>query len=124
MALSILMKIKMDILLSSTSQTSFCLQSPTNPSELLKGFTSRVTDMMNQNLTRPVSDNDIRKIVKAVKSDSAPGADGMTDKFFQHFWIITGVQVTKEVKNLFSGGVINRVELHATMLITKKAQPK
>ncbi|XP_018473662.1 uncharacterized protein LOC108844873 [Raphanus sativus] len=78
--------------------------SPADASELLEDFVPIVTERMNQLLTAPVSDNEIKKAVKAVKSDSAPGADGMTGKFFQSYWNITGAQITKEVKDFFAGG--------------------
>ncbi|KAL0728180.1 hypothetical protein Bca4012_024273 [Brassica carinata] len=61
---------------------------------------------MNQALTKPVSEREIKKAVQAVKSDSAPGADGMTGKFFQNYWNITGVQITREVKEFFAGGAL------------------
>lgn len=38
----------------------------------------RVTDRMNRDLIRPISDTEITKAVKALKSDSTPGVDGMT----------------------------------------------
>lgn len=56
----------------------FRSSSPANASELLEGFSPTFTARMNQHLTDPVSDNEIKKAVKAVKSDSAPRADGMT----------------------------------------------
>lgn len=62
---------------------------------------------MNQTLTKHVTDGEIKKAVKAVKSDSAPGADGMTRKFFQNYWNITGAQVTREVKEFFAGGALS-----------------
>ena len=52
---------------------------------------------MNRGLIRHISDSEIKKAVKAIKSDSTPGVDGMTDQFFQKFWHIVGPQVTEEV---------------------------
>lgn len=59
-----------------------------------------------------------------MKSDSAPGADGMTGKFFQNYWNITWAQVTREVKELFSGGALSP-EWNFTQLclLTKKPNP-
>lgn len=56
---------------------------------------------MNQELTKPVTAKEIKRAVKFIKSDSAPGADGMTGNFFQQFWSSTGTQVIKEVKQFF-----------------------
>lgn len=44
---------------------------PTDASELLRDFHPRVTERMNESLTKPVTDAEIRKAVKAIKSDSS-----------------------------------------------------
>ncbi|WZZ31888.1 hypothetical protein YC2023_015289 [Brassica napus] len=102
----------------------FRYSSPASVAELLEGFRPVVTDGMNQNLIRPVSDNEIKIVVKAIKSDSSPRADGMIGKFFQHYWSITGEQVSKEVKEFFAGGDIspdwNYIQL---CLLPKKTNP-
>lgn len=64
----------------------------------------RVTDRMNQSLTKPISDAEVKRAVKAIKSDSAPGSDGMTGHFFQKYWPVIEKQVTKEVKDFFDSG--------------------
>lgn len=79
---------------------------PTDATELLRDFAPRVTASMNEGLIKPVSDAEIKRAVKAIKSDSSPGADGMTRHFFQKFWTITGPQIIEEVKKFFIEGVI------------------
>lgn len=49
-----------------------------NPTELLAGMAPRVSDRMNRELIKPVSDVEIKKAVKEIKSDSTPGVNGMT----------------------------------------------
>lgn len=49
-----------------------------NPTELLAGMAPRVSDRMNRELIKHVSDVEIKKAVKEIKSDSTPGVDGMT----------------------------------------------
>lgn len=79
----------------------FSSSRPTGATELLRDFTPRVTARMNQSLVKPVTDAEIKTAVKAIKSDSSPGADGMTGHFFQKFWAITGPQIVEEVKKFF-----------------------
>lgn len=73
---------------------------------LLEGIQTRFTNRMYNSLSKPVTDAEIKHAVKAIKSDSAPGIDGMTGQFFQRYWSITGAQVTKEVKQFFESGVM------------------
>lgn len=102
----------------------FSSSGPSDAAELLEGFMPTVTPMMNQNLMRPVSDNEIKKAMKAVKSDSAPGADGMTRKFFQKYWNVTGDQITKEVKVFFAGGALPQEWNYTQLcLLPKKPNP-
>lgn len=75
-----------------------------DPFELLDGMTPRVTDRMNRDLIKPVSDAEIKREVKAIKSDSAPGVNGMTGQFFQKIWNVTGKDVTQEVRRFFDTG--------------------
>lgn len=69
--------------------------------ELLHGMAARVTGRMNERLTKEVTDAEIKIVVKVIKSDSAPGADGMPANFFQKHWCHTGPLISKEVHRFF-----------------------
>lgn len=73
-------------------------------SELLDGMAPRVTESMNGGMIKPISDAEIRRAVKDIKSDSTPGVDGMTCQFFQKIWNIVGPQVTQKVRQFFEDG--------------------
>lgn len=60
----------------------FRSSSPSDATELLQGMEGKVTEQMNMRLTKEVYDADIKRDVKAIKSDSALGADGMTAHLF------------------------------------------
>ena len=49
-----------------------------NFADLFAGFQPRVTEVMNRVLTATVSKNEVRDAVFAIRSSSAPGADGFT----------------------------------------------
>ena len=82
----------------------FQLNGLADPTELLEGMLPRVMDRMNRELIKPVSDAEIKRAVKAIKSDNTPGVDGMTGQFFQKFWNITSHHVTQEVRKFFDSG--------------------
>ena len=102
----------------------FWSSSPSDAGELLHGLEARVTEEMNKRLTKEVTYADIKRAVKAIKSDSAPGADGMAAHFFQKHWIVTGPMITKEVHRFFREGVLpsewNYTQL---FLLPKKPNP-
>ncbi|XP_013674098.1 uncharacterized protein LOC106378528 [Brassica napus] len=80
----------------------------------------RVTSRMNNSLTKMVTDTEIKRAVKAIKSDSAPRVDGMTGQFFQKYWNITGAQVTVEVKKFFESGVMPSDWNHTQLCLIPK----
>ncbi|XP_018488079.1 uncharacterized protein LOC108858692 [Raphanus sativus] len=91
-------------------QNLFSSSGSQNADRLLEGMLPRVTDRMNSGLIKPVTEAEIKRAVKAIKSDSAPGIDGMTGQFFQKYWSVTGAQVTKEVKGFFETGVVTNAK--------------
>ncbi|KAF8116712.1 hypothetical protein N665_0015s0084 [Sinapis alba] len=64
-------------------QTLFTSTNPDNFSEFFHGFIPRVTQEMNMVLKTPVSKEEVRTAVFAIKGSSAPGADGMTGYSFK-----------------------------------------
>lgn len=77
-------------------------------------MTPRITDRMNRGLIKLVSEAEIKRALKSIKSDSTPGIDGMTGHFFQNIWSIVGPQVTLEVQKFFESG-----QLHADWNFTE-----
>lgn len=51
-----------------------------------------------------VTPEEVKNAVFSIKSESAPGVDGMTGFFFQSYWSIVGQQLTTEVINFFDTG--------------------
>lgn len=67
--------------------------------DLLNGIPRTVSEEVNASLTRPVTEEEIRKALFAMNPDKSPGPDGMTVGFFQHHW------------NTIKSGVISYVNL-------------
>lgn len=82
----------------------FTSASPSNPQNLLANFEQRVSVLVNECLISKVTKEEVKAAVFAVKSSSAPGADGMTCLFFQQYWEVVGHQVTSEVLAFFESG--------------------
>ncbi|XP_013690321.2 uncharacterized protein LOC106394286 [Brassica napus] len=73
--------------------------------DFLTGLPARVSENMNQNLIKEVSEAEVRAAVFSIKTSSAPGSDGMNGLFFQEYWSIIGVEIVKEIKAFFVTGV-------------------
>lgn len=73
---------------------------------LLRDLNPRVTERMNHLITKYVSPEDVKEVVFSIKSDSAPGADGMSGFFFKSYWEIVGDQLKKEVLTFFYSGIM------------------
>ncbi|KAG7572529.1 hypothetical protein ISN44_As09g008890 [Arabidopsis suecica] len=102
----------------------FSSSTPSLIPEALDGMLPRVTDSMNQELTKPVTSEEIKKAVFNIRGDSTPGADGMSAHFYQTYWDIVGPQVIAEVKQFFQSGILPP-EWNFTQicLIPKKVNP-
>lgn len=83
----------------------FKSSTPLNLQDFFDGFQPRVTSSMNEELTRVVSKEEVRRAAFAIKASSAPGADGMTGLFFQRYWDVVGPRVTLEIQDFFKTGV-------------------
>ena len=63
----------------------FTSSNPRQVDAILSGIPQVITAQMNNKLTKPVSEMEVRKAVFSLHPNKAPGPDGMTPFFFQHF---------------------------------------
>lgn len=64
-------------------QRMFTTSNPTDPSELLDGLLPRVTAIMNDELIKDVSAEEIKQAAFSIKGSATPGADGMNEVCFK-----------------------------------------
>lgn len=73
-----------------------------NPIELdrtLRNVKSTITDDMNDELTRSVTEAEVRMALFAMHPEKAPGPYGMTALFYQWFWDIVKEDVARMVND-------------------------
>lgn len=75
-----------------------------NVTDFFSDFQAKVTDRMNESLTREVTNEEVRSAVFAINSTSAPGFRWYDGLIFQKYWDVVGSEVTKEVFGLFKNG--------------------
>lgn len=103
----------------------FKSSNPTPYDAAFQSFTPKVSGEMNSALLKRVSKEEIRDAIFSIKSDSAPGPDGMTGAFFQKYWGIIGAQITKEIQEVFDTRVMPKEwNLTYICLLPKITQPE
>ncbi|XP_048620199.1 uncharacterized protein LOC125590614 [Brassica napus] len=97
---------------------------PEDIEEALSEVPTTVTGSMNDNLTAPVTEWEVKLALFAMHPDKAPGPDGMTALFYQKFWDIVKEDLTLMVnKFLFDGTVTNGLNDTNICLIPKTPKP-
>lgn len=99
-----------------------------NPSPFTSWFRDmrpQVSPQMNEELTKPVSEIEVKEAVFSIKPSKAPGPDGMSALFFQKFWHVIREQFVKEVQLFFETGVLPKDWNYTHLcLIPKILDPK
>ncbi|CAA7030770.1 unnamed protein product [Microthlaspi erraticum] len=80
---------------------------------------------MNEALTKPVTENEVKIALFAMHPEKAPGPDGMTALFYQKFWDILKQDITKMVNDfLVEGTIVAGMNETNICLIPKKDKPQ
>ncbi|XP_018463709.1 uncharacterized protein LOC108834892 [Raphanus sativus] len=82
----------------------------------------RVTDQMNEELTKPVSVQEVQEALFSINPSKAPGPDGMSALFYQKFWSIVQAQVVREVQRFFEEGILPKEWNYTHLCLIPKIQ--
>ncbi|XP_048605505.1 uncharacterized protein LOC125583020 [Brassica napus] len=97
---------------------------PEEIAEALAQVPTTITGAMNDDLTAPVSEWEVKLALFAMHPEKAPGPDGMTALFYQKFWDIVKEDLTLMVnKFLFEGTMANGLNDTNICLIPKISKP-
>ncbi|XP_048611432.1 uncharacterized protein LOC125585793 [Brassica napus] len=97
---------------------------PEDIEEALAQVPTTITGAINENLTVPVTEWEVKLALFAMHPEKAPGPDGMTALFYQKFWDIVKDDLTLMVNNfLIEGTVVNGLNDTNICLIPKTAKP-
>ncbi|CAA7045965.1 unnamed protein product [Microthlaspi erraticum] len=84
-----------------------------------------ITDNMNETLTKPVTENEVKDALFAMHPEKTPGPDGMTALFYQKFWDILKQDITRMVNEfLAEGTIVPGINETNICLIPKKEKPQ
>lgn len=83
-----------------------------------------ISGSMNDNLTKPVDEEEIKSALFSMNPNKAPGVDGMPPIFFQKFWHIVKKYLVGAIQTFFhTGDLIKSVNHTIISLIPKVMIP-
>jgi hypothetical protein len=82
----------------------FSSSNPTNMQETLQVVANRVHPQMHDYLSQEFSLAEVSYATHQLKSNSAPGPDGLNALFYQTYWDTVGGDVTQTVLNILNSG--------------------
>ena len=98
--------------------------SPTRVDDVVAAIPTRVTEDMNESLTRVFTREEVVTALKQIHPTKAPAPDGMSAIFYQRYWDIVGSSVTNMVLNVLNNNLpISEINKTNISLIPKKNNP-
>ncbi|GJR41849.1 hypothetical protein Tco_1309952 [Tanacetum coccineum] len=83
-------------------------------------FHDKVSDVVNANMVRPVSDEEIKMAMFSIGDNKSPGPDGYTFAFFKKAWDVVGMEICDAVRDFFLNGQILKEINHTFIALISK----
>ena len=97
-----------------TSPGVLCLK------EILDGISHSITDQINNNLTKPVEEKEVKKALFSIHPNKAPGPDGMSPLFFQKFWYFIKDDVVQAIQSFFHSSLMLKAINNTVISLIRK----
>ena len=86
---------------------------------------NQVSNEMNVELTKPVSNVEIKIVVFSLGALKSPSRDGLNGTFFQNYRDVVGENICETIKAFFQGGLCRRTLMkHKLFLVLETAGPE
>ncbi|GJY00806.1 methylenetetrahydrofolate reductase 1 [Tanacetum coccineum] len=83
-------------------------------------FHKKVSDLANENMTKPITNEEIKRAMFGIVDDKAPGPDGFTFTFFKKGWDVVGQAICKAVRDFFDNGKLLKEVNHTFLALIPK----
>jgi hypothetical protein len=93
-----------------------------DPGPVLACVQEKVTPVMNDDLQKPYTTEEVRKALFMMGANKAPGPDGLTVGFYQFHWNILGPGVIAAVLDFLNGGEIPYSINSTTLVLIPKVK--
>jgi len=118
-------EVEIEHLAENYFETLFTTSDPQVFDSALREVPVLITEEMNKSLTKVISPEEVKRALFSLNPDKAPGLDGMTAFFYQHYWDLTGPDLIKLVQNFHSTGFFDeRLNETKICLIPKTERPR
>ncbi|XP_062021093.1 uncharacterized protein LOC133737577 [Rosa rugosa] len=81
-----------------------------------------VTDELNVELTKPISLDEVHRALRQMHPSKAPGPDGFSPSFYQHFWAVVGPDVLEAVRGFIGCEQRTRLINHTHVTLIPKVK--
>ncbi|XP_020884672.1 uncharacterized protein LOC110229260 [Arabidopsis lyrata subsp. lyrata] len=88
-------------------QLHHAIQKAIHLEPVLQHIQPKVTEEMNQHLTKPVSEEEIYRALSHMNVDKAPGPDGLNAGFYKYHWNTVKAGVINFIKCFFQSGYLD-----------------
>ncbi|GJU71005.1 protein LAZ1 [Tanacetum coccineum] len=83
-------------------------------------FHKKVSDLANKNMTKPITNEKIKRAMFGIEDDKAPGPDGFTFVFFKKGWDVVGQDIYRAVRDFFDNGKLLKEVNHTFLALIPK----
>ncbi|GJX03846.1 protein LAZ1 [Tanacetum coccineum] len=83
-------------------------------------FHKKVSDLANKNMTKPITNEEIKRAMFGIEDDKAPGPDGFTFVFFKKGCDVVGQDICKAVRDFFNNGKLLKEVNHTFVALIPK----
>ena len=106
-------------------QSLYTASETQNVDDCVQNILSRITKETNEDLSRPVLDEEIKKAAFSLGALKTLGGDGLNGLFFQQHWDVVGADVCEAIKSFFSeGNIPEEVNVTLIVLTPKSKRPE
>lgn len=96
-----------------------------NNHHVFNGFQPHVSEEINLDLIKGVTEDEIKEVIFSIEATKAPGPDGFTGAFYQAFWSDIKDNIIEEVRGFFEQDNFDKEVNHTNIfLIPKIANPR